>query len=131
MQFKYMAFLKRLGFYLIGLSIGIVFLTFFLKKKSEETGTEFCYFPNCRVLKDLRSKPISFSDQVNERLANNSIDTLDITQFLKNGDVDFGKSDTDAKPCKIYWVEGELKGNRQTLKFKNCPNKVILEEIIN
>lgn len=114
---------------MIGLSIGIVFLTLFLKKKSEETGTEFCYFPNCRVLKDLRSKPITFSDQVGDHLAGNSIDTLDITRFLKDGDVDFGKSDTKARPCKIYWVEGQLKGRHQALKFKNCPNKVILEAI--
>lgn len=28
-----MEFLKRLGFYMIGLAIGIVFLAFFLKKK--------------------------------------------------------------------------------------------------
>ncbi|SHI90152.1 DUF4258 domain-containing protein [Pseudozobellia thermophila] len=126
-----MAFLKRLGFYLIGLSIGIVFLTLFLKKKSEETGTEFCYFPNCRVLKDLRSKPITFSDQVNQQLKAKDIDTLDITLFLKNGDVDFGRSDTKAKPCKIYWIEGDLKGDRQTLKFKNCSNKVVLDEIPN
>ncbi len=54
-----MAFLKRLGYYMVGLAIGIVILTFLLKKKTTETGTSFCYFPNCRVLKELRSKPLS------------------------------------------------------------------------
>ncbi|MFC4096861.1 DUF4258 domain-containing protein [Euzebyella saccharophila] len=124
-----MAFIKRLGYYLVGLSIGIVFLTFFLKNKSEETNSEFCYFPNCRALKDLRSKPISFSDQVNEIMKVNGLDTLHITNFLKDGEVDFGQSDTKSKPCKTYIVEGELKDSEAILKFKNCANKVVLEEI--
>ncbi|PKA96490.1 hypothetical protein B0O79_0125 [Flavobacteriaceae bacterium MAR_2009_75] len=126
-----MAFLKRLGFYLVGLSIGIVFLTFFLKKKSEDTGAEFCYFPNCRALKDLRSKPISFSDNVSQLMKTRKLDTLDITRFLKEGNVDFGQSDTKSNPCKIYIVEGELKNNQAILQFKNCRDRVVLEEINN
>jgi len=51
-----MAFIKRLGWYLVGVSIGLVFLAFILKKKSGEEGIDFCYLPNCRVLKDIRSK---------------------------------------------------------------------------
>ena len=69
-----MEFLKRLGFYMIGLAIGIVFLAFFLKKKSEETGTEFCYFPNCRTLKDIRSKPLSYSDEIEAKLKETGFD---------------------------------------------------------
>jgi hypothetical protein len=64
-----MPFLKRLGYYLIGLSLGLVFLAFLLKKKTSETGSEFCYFPNCRVLKDLRSKPLAFSGNIEELLS--------------------------------------------------------------
>ena len=63
-----MAFLKRLGFYLIGFSIGLVFLFFFLKKKSDETGASFCYLPNCRVLKELRSKPLAYSKQIDQMI---------------------------------------------------------------
>ncbi|AYN68011.1 DUF4258 domain-containing protein [Euzebyella marina] len=125
-----MAFLKRLGFYLVGLSIGIVFLTFFLKNKSEETGTEFCYFPNCRAIKDLSSKPISFSEEIEKSIQNQQLDTLDISNFLKDGNVDFGKSDTQSTPCKIYIVEGTLKGKASVLQFKNCREKVVLEKIL-
>ena len=64
-----MAFLRRLGWYLVGLSIGIVFLVFFLKKKSGEEGIDFCYFPNCRVLKDMRSKPLTFGEALPEKYA--------------------------------------------------------------
>jgi len=124
-----MAFLKRLGFYLVGLSIGIVFLTLFLKKKTEETGTEFCYFPNCRTLKDIRSKPISYSGEISRLLQEKKLDTLDIAYFLREGEVDFGKSDTKSKPCKTYYIEGLLKDKEVQMKVRNCSEKVLLEEI--
>ncbi|MGB5821334.1 MAG: DUF4258 domain-containing protein [Saonia sp.] len=124
-----MAFLKRLGFFLFGLSIGLVFLVFFFKKKSEETGTEFCYFPNCRVLQDLRSKPLSYSESIDAMLRHKELDTMDIRYFLEEGDIDFGKSDTRSKPCKTYLIEGELKETEAVLNVKNCKEKVIVESI--
>jgi hypothetical protein len=124
-----MAFLKRLGFFLFGLSIGLVFLTIFLKKKSEETGTEFCYFPNCRTLKDIRSKQITYADGVNALLMNKELDSTDINDFLHNGEVDFGNSETKAGPCKTYFIEGMVKDKAATLKVKNCLEKAVIESI--
>lgn len=124
-----MAFLKRLGFFLFGLSIGLVFLTVFLKKKSQETGTEFCYFPNCRTLKDIRSKQISYSDAVNGLIRQQELDSTDINGFLYNGEVDFGKSETKTEPCKTYYIEGFVKDMAATLKVKNCSEKAIIESI--
>lgn len=125
-----LAFFKRLGFYLMGLSIGIVFLTFFLKKKMEKTGVEFCYFPNCRVLKDLRNKPIAFSDDINNMLKNKQLDSLDITSFFRNGSIDFSKSDAKAKPCSFYFIEGEIKGKFANIKVTNCSEKVNVTELV-
>lgn len=125
-----MGFLKRLGFYLFGLAIGLIFLAVFLKKKSEETGVYFCYFPNCRTLKDIRSKPLTYSDEVREIFENGELDTLDIKHLLTEGTVDFGKSDTKAASCKTYFVEGTVKGKERILKVKNCTKKAILESII-
>ncbi len=113
-----MGFLRRLGWYLVGLSIGIIFLIFFLKKKSDETGTEFCYFPNCRVLKDMRSKPLVFGEELEPKYR----DTVLIQSFLQDGDIDFGESDTKAEPCKIYVIE---KDEKEVL-FENCSDKVIV-----
>nr|WP_298998671.1 DUF4258 domain-containing protein [uncultured Allomuricauda sp.] len=117
-----MGFLKRLGWYLVGLSIGIIFLVFFFKKKSDETGTEFCYFPNCRVLKDMRSKPLVFGEGLEEKYR----DTVLIQSFLQDGDIDFGKSDTESKPCKTYLVEWKQTQEMIQLLFKNCPKEVIV-----
>ena len=125
-----MAFLKRLGYYLVGLSIGIVFLTLFLKKKSEETGTEFCYFPNCRTLKNIRSKPLVYSDAVTSMMNGGQLDSLDIARFLTDGDVDFGSSDTEAEPCKAYIIKESLDGKDARMRISNCPEEAILEEIV-
>ncbi len=124
-----MGFLKRLGFFLFGLAVGLVFLAIFLKKKSDETGVEFCYFPNCRTLKDIRSKPLSYSDEVREMFENSELDTLDIKNLLTEGTVDFGKSDTKTKDCKTYFIEGGVKGEERILKVKNCTEKAVVESI--
>lgn len=124
-----MAFLKRLGFFLFGLSIGLVFLTIFLKKKSQETGTEFCYFPNCRTLKDIRAKQISYSDAIGQLIQQHELDSTDINGFLYNGEVDFGKSETKTKPCKTYYIEGMVKDKAAILKVKNCSEKAVIESV--
>lgn len=120
-----MAFLRRLGWYLVGLSIGIVFLIFFLQKKADETGTEFCYFPNCRVLKDLRSKPLIFG----EELGTSHRDTLFIQSFLKEGDIDFRKSDTQSEPCKTYIIEQTIDDLDYMLTVRNCSDKTIADTV--
>ena len=120
-----MAFLKRLGYYLFGLSIGLVFLAFFLKKKSEETGTSFCYLPNCRVLKELRSKPMSFDKLI---IASTALvlDSIQIEKFLIDGKVDFKASDTKAEPCGVYIIN--LKGEEKPAQITvaNCRDSVKL-----
>ena len=124
-----MAFLKRLGFYLFGLAIGLVFLSIFLKKKSDETGVEFCYFPNCRTLKDIRSKPLSYSEDVPGMINDKQIDSVEVSYFLNDGEVDFKRSDTKSTPCKTYFIEAELNGKPTIMKVKNCEEKVLIEGV--
>ncbi len=118
-----MAFLKRLGWYLVGLSIGIVFLAFFFKKKSEETGTQFCYFPNCRVLKDIRSKPFAVMGKEKDTFSFSTMEP-DMKDLLLNGTVDFDRSDTKSKPCKTYVVTYK----NMELRIENCREKAIIKE---
>ena len=120
-----MPFLKRLGYFLIGLSVGLLFLAVFLRKKTEETGTEFCYLPNCRVLKDLRSKPLHIDSALNI-----TPDTLFIQKLLKDGNVLFRESDTRAQPCKIYRIQGEEEGRELTITLENCETHVLLTDYI-
>lgn len=118
-----MPFLKRFGWYLIGFSIGLIFLAFFLRKKSEDTGAEFCYLPNCRVLKALRSNPLEFGPEVAAVR-----DTLAIEYLLKEGDVQFDQSEPRAEPCGIYVVTGEYEGKALQLTLENCEKVTRLTE---
>ena len=121
-----MDFLKRLGYFLFGLSIGLVLLTVFLKNKYKESDVFFCYLPNCRTLKNIRSKPLYYSEVITKMLKNKEIDSVDINNFLYNGDVDFGKSDTKSVPCKTYFIEGEFRSKQAVLKVINCTKKATI-----
>jgi hypothetical protein len=123
-----MDFLKRLGYYMIGLTIGIIFLAFFLKKKTSETGTEFCYFPTCRVLKELRSKPLSFSPELESQVEAGQLDSLDLAGFLKEGSIAFRKSESRAEPCPWYLISYEVDGKEAELRATNCTSRVTLSE---
>ncbi|MFD2098672.1 DUF4258 domain-containing protein [Flagellimonas iocasae] len=96
-----------------------------MKKKSGEEGIDFCYFPNCRVLKDMRSKPLTFGDALPEEYR----DTTLIQSFLTDGDVDFGKSDTKAEPCKTYFISIPKDEEVLVLKAKNCNDEIVAESI--
>ena len=110
-------FLKRLGWYLVGFSIGLIFLAFFINKKSGESDFEICYFPNCRVLKDIRSKKIRY---VNDLESTFSKDSVLWRSFFNDGNIDFSKSQTETKPCKTYQITN---GNDRTITVKNCPEQ--------
>lgn len=120
-----MPLIKRLGYFFIGLSLGIIFLTFFLKGKN----AEFCYLPDCRVLKDIRKKEIIFSPEINQLIDNKTITKETIIDILNNGDVLFSKSDTEARPCKKYVIEGINNDNTVELSIDNCMEKAVVKSI--
>ena len=124
-----MPLLKRFGLFFIGLSMGLVFLTFFYKNKTRGTEAGFCYLPNCRVLKNIRSKPVTYSDRVNQLLENKKLDSVDIRYFLYQGDVDFDKSDTESEPCKTYLIEGLVGEKKAVAQIKNCEDKAVIEDV--
>jgi len=113
-----MPLLRRIGYYLGGFSLGLIILAFFFKKKE----VEFCYGPNCRVLKNIRTKQITFNTL--------EIDSTTVYSILNDGDVLFSKSDTKSTPCKMYFIEGEVNDNELELKVKNCDSTAVIEEVI-
>ena len=113
MKFKY-----RLGFFIGGFSIGLIFLAFFLKQKK----TKFAYGPNKRVLKNINDKPIQFSENVRSAIKIFQIDTLAIYEVLKNGNVNFSESNTRLDSCKLYTIQSDdLK-----LKVENCDKAAVV-----
>ncbi|MDO4880823.1 MAG: hypothetical protein Q3983_06045 [Capnocytophaga sp.] len=117
-----MSFLRRLGIYLIGLSMGLVILAFFFRGKE----TSFCYFPNCRTLKDIRSKSVIVSKNIE-----NQTYTIDyLKPIFWNGDVDFKRSDTKSLPCRTYVIIGFAQDDTKLeIVVKNCPKQAEIIEI--
>ncbi|MFV5696515.1 DUF4258 domain-containing protein [Flavobacterium sp. LB3P122] len=122
-----MKFVHRFAYYLIGLILGLFFVAAIFTGKD----TRCNYFPNARVLNDLRNKPFDYSEKASQILAEKWIDTIDIKNTLQYGDVDFDKSNTEFRKEKVYVIEGKtLKGQEIILKIKNEEGKATLEEII-
>ncbi len=121
-----MKFYQRLAYYLFGFLVGMVFLFMILNGKD----TSCSYFPNARVLKDLRSKPFHYSDTAIKRLTEKWIDTADIRQTFLHGDVDFDKSNIKVQGGKLYVIEGKtIKNQEFTVEVINSSDKVLLKDI--
>jgi len=122
-----MKFSHRFAYYLIGLIMG----SFFVAAVFSGKDTRCNYFPNARVLNDLRNKPFYYSDKASQILAEKWIDTADIKNTLKFGDVDFDKSNIKVGNGKLYIIEGKtIKNQEITLKVINYPEKAVLDDII-
>ena len=105
-------------------------MIWFLRAKADDKGVEFCYLPNCRVLKDLRSKSLDIDTLAKKSLSEKWVTIEDIKESLRYGDVDFSKSNEPYKKGKIYVIEGKTAKNEEiTITMINYTNKVLLEKI--
>ncbi len=122
-----MKFAHRFAYYLIGLIMGLFFVAAVFSGKD----TRCNYFPNARVLNDLRNKPFHYSENASQILSEKWIDTSDIKNTLKYGDVDFDKSNIKVESGKLYVIEGKTVKNQEIkLEVINYPDKAVLQDII-
>jgi hypothetical protein len=87
--------------------------------------------PNCRVLKDFQAKGLTISKEAQNTLNEKWVTMDDIKNSLKNGNVDFSKSN---KPNpgggKIYILESRTAKNEPiVLEIVNHSNRAILKDI--
>ena len=111
-----MKLIQRIGYYLGGFAIGLIILAFFFNKKK----TSCSYGPEARVLKNINSKKIVYGERIS--IADSSM----IKELLKNGEVNFSKSNTRNKPCGLYVIEDTNDDNQITLTLQNCDSVVKL-----
>ena len=111
-----MTLLQRIGYYLGGFSIGLIILAFFLNGKKVSCD----YGPEARVLKNINTKKIIFSEAILTDLSTKKIDSTTISYLLKKGDINFSKSTPREKPCGIYAIEGEYKDIEMLMTVENC-----------
>lgn len=122
-----MKFYQRLAYYLVGLVMGCFFVAMMWSGKD----TRCNYFPNARVLNDLRNKPFHYSDNAKKILAEGWINTADIKNTLTHGDVDFDRSNVKSGNGKIYIIEGQtVKSQPVLLEVINYEKKAELLNIV-
>lgn len=125
-----MKFSIRLAYYLGGLLLGTVFVIYFLQAKAESRNVSFCYLPNCRVLKDLRSKPLEVAPKADSIFEEKWVNLDDIKKTMEFGDVDFSISNKPLNGGKVYFIEGKnTKGEAITVTMVNHEKKVVLTDI--
>ncbi len=120
-----MTFIQRLGYYLGGFSIGLVFLAFFLSGKRASCS----YSPSARVKKNISIKRIEYSNSVQELIHNKNLDSSSIKQIIAKGSVNFSESDIKRDPCKIYIIDGKLDHVKYKLTIENCDSIATIKKI--
>lgn len=120
-----MKLIQRIGYYLGGFSVGLVILAFFLNGKKVSCD----YGPDARVLKNINTKKIVYSEDINMDLSEKKIDSITILYLLKKGDVNFSKSNPREKPCAIYTIEGKYNEKNMELTVQNCDSVATLLKI--
>ena len=111
-----MKLMYRLGFYLIGFSVGLIFLMIILKGKK----TSCNYGPSARVKNNLLQKKIAFSPNDNNKIFLS--DSL-IRSLINVGVINFSKSNTKKDSCRTYFIDLDLENNFY-LEIANCPKTI-------
>lgn len=122
-----MKFYQRLAYYLVGFVIGLFFVALVLSGKD----TRCNYFPNARVLNDIRQKPFHYDSTATKQMSEGLADKTDIKNILTHGDVDFDRSNIPAEGGgKLYVIEGQNKKQQKiTIEVVNFSNKAVLKNI--
>ncbi len=118
-----MSLFKRFGFYLFGVCLGLIFVAYFFKEKR----AEFCYLPNCRTLKTIRTQDtLSYNPAIQFLIDNKEIQEENIDSILTYGKVNFSKSNIDRSDvsssdvCNTYYIDGYINNKPVELVVYNC-----------
>ena len=121
-----MKFKHRLAYYIFGLALGGFLVAFIFQGR----GQDFCYLPNCRVLKDLRAKGLVISPEAQQKLDKKWVTLDDVRKCTEFGDVDFSKSKTKYKGGTVYVIEGKNTKNEPiVVEMVNYSNRALLKDI--
>ena len=111
-----MKFIHRLGYYLGGFSVGLIVLAFFLSGKKASCD----YGPNARTIKNISSKDKRYSENTKFFIITYRLDSLKVENLIRDGEVDFSKSQTHMDSCNIYTIDSKLDNENVILSIENC-----------
>ncbi|ALJ04012.1 hypothetical protein APS56_02070 [Pseudalgibacter alginicilyticus] len=119
-----MKLIQRIGYYLGGFSLGLIILAFFLSGKK----TSCSYGPEARVLKNINSKTLEYTDDVLLIMQDKNIDSITIKHVLLKGDINFSNNKTEPRkaPCGTYYIQNDFNENPIALVVENCDSTATL-----
>ena len=112
--------MRKLATYMLGVGLGVVMVYFFFGDRDRQCN----YFPNDRVLYDLRKKAIAYSPAVSDQIQNGERIDSALVWALERGQVDFEKSNSRQEPCGTYLIN--LKEPAYQFLIENCDSKATL-----
>ncbi|MDP5093644.1 MAG: DUF4258 domain-containing protein [Polaribacter sp.] len=118
--------LKRIGYYLLGVSIGAIAVSYIWKHKN----ATFDYGMDARTLKTIRIKERFYSKAALQTLQNKQLDTTIISKILRNADVDFTKGKPRQKPCAEYFITGKEAYKNISLYISRCDSTATIDKVI-
>ncbi len=85
---------------------------------------ECSYFPNDRVLSDLRKKDLVLSVDVQEKIDHSGLDTSGLSYALDYAKVNFSASTINENDCNVYQLE--LEDKSKIFAIENCDSSATL-----
>ena len=121
-----MNFWKRLRFYLIGVSIGVVLVLLFFGPRSMQCS----YFPNSRALEEAKIYPMSYSENAKQTIDSEKMDSVFIYNeiFKKSKITNFGTEEVRATPCRTYRAQYREE-KKLDIVFQICKKQTLITEI--
>lgn len=117
---------KRVLFFILGVGLGC-FIAFGLFGGRDVT---FNYLPNARVVNYLTQYPLKYQPKAECQKSCYDLDSMAIVQLIRNGSVDFDKSNPrpDSGICKSYFIEGEMYGKQASVIVETCDTIGVIKE---
>lgn len=115
-------FLKRLKYYGIGFGLGLIFVIFFFDNRG------CSWLPGSRVKNTILGRILVVSEKDQKAYDKLNISDKEIVQFLNDGDLNIGASNTQGNP-KVYEITKEIRGKEIKLWF-TLPNETFISEVV-
>lgn len=102
-----MTFAYRLRLFVFGILLGVPVAWYMMRDK------HVMKMPSEIIHEQLASHALQYTKHATCRMECRNITNDEVIDILKNGDINYSKSEVSAEPCKKYAVEGKTKDGQE------------------
>jgi hypothetical protein len=117
---------RKFLYYFIGMGLGVLMVYFIFGDRDIQCS----YFPNDRVLSDLRKKDLTLSVDVQHKIDRSELDTSGLSYALDYAKVNFSASTIIENDCNVYQLELEREDNSKIFAIENCDSSATLLRVV-